>query len=450
MSFRKQLIIGIGALIAVMMFCAVLSVMTVWKTSENAEQTALRLFSELSEDHRIRVGGERLIAASRLYLVTGNETVHAKIFRLEARFLRDLARLRSRSQSAIVAMHTGIAGETARQYADAVLEVAKLREPHVGADWDKDLYTEHVAPRRDAFRFAIDGLGRADRIRLSNMAASSGHDVRVRGVLVVVGCTIGVAIGLALAAIVSRRLSGAYLRGQRAMLDARATAIARKEVLDMVSHDLRSPLYSILLGLELVQIEYGDLDHLEMIQRSARHMQTLVEDLLAASQSETKGLKLDRQPTSVRALLENMVALHAQRGVSAGVQLRITNLADATIDVDRDRVQQILSNLIGNAIAFTPAGGEVILAAFPRDEDWCRFEVRDTGPGIPPSERAALFEAFRQGTASVASSGGRRGSVGLGLYIARSLVHAHGGRIGVESESGEGSCFWFELPRRAG
>jgi signal transduction histidine kinase len=111
-----------------------------------------------------------------------------------------------------------------------------------------------------------------------------------------------------------------------------------------------------------------------------------------------------------------------------------------TVDVDRERILQILANLVGNAIKSTRAGGEIVVRA-TRDGDRVRFAVSDMGPGIPDAEQARVFEPYRPGSAAP-----HRGSMGLGLDISKKLVEAHGGRIGVHRAAEQGSTFWFELP----
>ncbi|MBL0891651.1 MAG: ATP-binding protein, partial [Gemmatimonadaceae bacterium] len=108
---------------------------------------------------------------------------------------------------------------------------------------------------------------------------------------------------------------------------------------------------------------------------------------------------------------------------------------------DRQRLQQVLSNLLGNAVRFTPAGGRIVLAATMHD-DAVRVSVSDTGPGVAPEDVPRLFERYWQAPRLL-----RAGS-GLGLYIAKGIVEAHGGDIGVDSEPGKGAMFWFTLPVR--
>jgi signal transduction histidine kinase len=200
----------------------------------------------------------------------------------------------------------------------------------------------------------------------------------------------------------------------------------------------------VLLGVDLLKAAHGDDRHVTAIGNAAERMQRLVDDLLDVSRAETGGLVLERRPCDVRELLDLIAEQFAARAEAAGVRLRLASEPTEPALIDRDRVVQILSNLVANALAFSRRGGEIAVTA-ARTAGGLRFAVADTGPGIEPDAVGQLFEPYRQG-----SGGARRGSLGLGLYICRKLVEAHGGRIGVDSLPGTGSTFWFVIPTGQG
>ncbi len=143
---------------------------------------------------------------------------------------------------------------------------------------------------------------------------------------------------------------------------------------------------------------------------------------------------------SLDELLRDVVDAHAPLAEKAARHLAIDHAASgAIVRCDRDRMLQAFSNLIGNALKFTPPGGRVVVFA-RRDGEWIHLGVRDSGPGIPESELPKVFERFWQARRGFA------GGLGLGLYITRAIVEAHGGRIWVESRRGEGTTFHFRLP----
>jgi signal transduction histidine kinase len=161
-----------------------------------------------------------------------------------------------------------------------------------------------------------------------------------------------------------------------------------------------------------------------------------VEDILAFARVDAGELSLDLSPQSVRELLELSCEAATVTAERRHVTLECTAIDERAI-CDRDRVLQILSNLLGNALKFTPPGGKVSVRA-ERLGAVIGFEVRDTGPGISRDLSERIFERYY-------TRDNKRGA-GLGLHIARMLVHAQHGEIGVDSEPGRGSTFWFTLP----
>jgi PAS domain S-box-containing protein len=224
-------------------------------------------------------------------------------------------------------------------------------------------------------------------------------------------------------------------------------ADARDEVLRVVSHDLRDPLGSVLLGLDTACASLSDdparaKQVIEAAQRNARTMARLVDDLLDRELARVGRLSLDKAPHDVVALLRDAASMVEAQARARTVEVRVPDTVATNITsvvCDRDRVLQILSNLLGNAIKFSPAGGHVLLGA-RREKGEVLFAVTDEGPGIDPAKLPHVFERMWQGEPKA------RGGLGLGLSIARGLVQAHEGRIWAESTPGKGSTFFFTLP----
>jgi PAS domain S-box-containing protein len=230
------------------------------------------------------------------------------------------------------------------------------------------------------------------------------------------------------------------------LFDELRTAIrSRDNLLAVVSHDLRTPLSAIVLSAGAlspkapVPERRSSQKHLDLIKQSAKWMDHLIDDLLTLSALDHQGFTVTlraEHPSDLIAracqmaepLLE-LKAQHLEQMVSLGVP---------DVSADRDRVLQVLSNLVGNALKFTPVGGTIRLSATPTDGG-VRFSVSDTGAGIPPHQVARVFERCWTGDAS-----GK--GLGLGLYIAKRIVEAHGTQIWVESETGAGTTFYFTLP----
>ncbi len=237
--------------------------------------------------------------------------------------------------------------------------------------------------------------------------------------------------------------TGLAIQNAQLFHEAQQASRARDEVLSVVAHDLRNPLGVIRNGAELLTdlgLEERQRRFTEMIMRAADGMNRLINDLLEVTRIETGHLMLDLAPHRIGTLLDEAFAmlqpLAAARQIALEVQLEDGTL---TLQVDSVRIHQVLSNLIGNALKFTPQGGRVTIGC-SRLEGEVRFAVIDTGPGIPPEEIPHIFGRFWQGNRT-----DHRG-VGLGLAIAKGLVEAHHGRIWVESPPGEGARFYFTIP----
>lgn len=244
--------------------------------------------------------------------------------------------------------------------------------------------------------------------------------------------------------------------GQRAALavdnarlyrEARDAVAARDEVLSVVSHDLGNPLSAIRVAARVLDRELDAeaidtaREQVASIRDATAQMERLIRDLLEIRRIESGRLRLVRRPERTTDLVD--YAARSMRGVAEEQDVELErSLASGLpelIHVDADRVHQIFSNFMGNALKFTPAGGTVTIGAEPTG-DHVRFWVRDTGPGLSPEELNHVFDRFWQ-----AKQQGSHG-VGLGLAIARGLTEAHGGTVRVESREGRGSTFFFELP----
>jgi PAS domain S-box-containing protein len=219
----------------------------------------------------------------------------------------------------------------------------------------------------------------------------------------------------------------------------------KKGFLSTVSHELRTPLTSIRgsLGL-LASGAAGPLpDHVvevvALAERNAIRLMALIEDILDLERLETGKIELQMTRVPIASILRRAMESLAAFGAH-GVTVDAPNVS-SSIDVDADRIVQVLVNLLSNAVKFSPPDG-VVTIAVTADGQWTEFRVIDHGRGVPAVHRRAIFERFRQVDPSDARE---KGGAGLGLAICKSIVEQHGGSIGVESEEGAGSAFWFRL-----
>ncbi|RPI97872.1 MAG: GAF domain-containing protein [Chloroflexi bacterium] len=220
--------------------------------------------------------------------------------------------------------------------------------------------------------------------------------------------------------------------------------------LGMVAHDLRSPLGVIEMAADMLVDTSVNLSAEEQhailatIVEQSRHMLNLIESLLDVTLIESGKLELLPQSIPLKRFLSKILDHHARLAAPKGSEIRLEAALDETHTVNADplRLRQVLDNLLSNAVKYSPARSTIWLFVERQPGIWC-FRVQDEGPGIQPDERERLFRAFER--LSARPTGGER-STGLGLAIARRVVEAHGGEIGVDSEPGHGATFWFTLP----
>jgi signal transduction histidine kinase len=314
----------------------------------------------------------------------------------------------------------------ARSKADAVLSDARDRE---------DL-------KQSADRSTIDRT----RDRASEDAvlerARSGADVLVRDE--------AEQRRVALASLLAfeREFTDIRLESERVRADEALSS--REDFMAMVSHDLRSLLGGIALSAELLR-DVRDTDdpfakvtqYAERIQRLSARMNRLVGDLMDVASIEAGKLGLARVRRSARLLLLDALEAFEPAARAAGIQLRCECSIDpGVVELDHERVLQVLTNLVGNALKFTSRGGWITIRLERHGDDLC-FAVDDTGTGIPAEFIEKIFDRYFQ-----TNINDRRG-LGLGLFISKSIIEGHGGTIRVESTPGRGSTFFVTVPARA-
>jgi signal transduction histidine kinase len=214
-----------------------------------------------------------------------------------------------------------------------------------------------------------------------------------------------------------------------------------------VSHELKTPLTSIQLAIYLLLDEkVGSLTPkqtglLIAAQNNSDRLFEMIEDLLDMARFEGGAALIEKKPVSSRQLVEEVAGRQKDYIVSRGLELKVETEPNLpSVEISRVRIDQVFANFISNAVKYSPPSGVVTLSARKEDAKNVRFSVKDEGPGVPKEIRRRIFDKFFRGS----ESGGE--GAGLGLSIAREIVLAHGGNIGVESEKGKGSEFYFTLP----
>jgi signal transduction histidine kinase len=240
------------------------------------------------------------------------------------------------------------------------------------------------------------------------------------------------------------RLQQLLERRTEALSSAQEALDLRDEFLAIVSHDLRNPLSAIALNTQLLERLVSSSDpHLARISRSLNssivQMQRIISDLLDLAAIDAGKLSVELQPGDVRGPIREAIGNSRSVATEKSIVLEaVVGSEPLLARFDPGRISQVLDNLIHNALKFTPAGGRISVEGRSAGQN-VEVRVRDTGPGLQPEEISVVFDRFRQ-----VEKRGRR-ALGLGLYISRSIVESHGGRIRAESVPGEGSVFLFTL-----
>ena len=216
-----------------------------------------------------------------------------------------------------------------------------------------------------------------------------------------------------------------------------------------VSHELRTPLTSVLGSLNLfAEGVAGELSErgkalLGIAHANMERLVRLINDILGLDDIQTGKLELHQAPADLTSLLEQVIDDNRKRAAAVQVEIKLKNAApDVQVYVDRDRLMYVINHLVLNGIKFSPDNDQVEITLSQRD-DMVRVSVRDHGPGIPDAFRDKIFQAFTQ--VEMGNYRPQEGA-GLGLTIAKAIVEKHGGRIGFETESVSGTCFYIDLP----
>jgi PAS domain S-box-containing protein len=240
-----------------------------------------------------------------------------------------------------------------------------------------------------------------------------------------------------------QRLRGALETERIARAAAERATKARDETLAIVAHDLRNPVHAIMAAAAMLGLEATDENsrrHLAIVERSAAEMERLISDLLDVARIEAGTFALQRSTLDPSTLIEETVEEFRSQARAKDVEVTCEVAEDVkSIDGDPDRLVRVISNLLSNALKFSPKGRRISVRA-ANDERAVRFSVKDSGVGISENDLPNVFDRFWQ--ADRAS----RAGAGLGLSICRGIVQAHGGRIWVASQLNRGTTFYFTVP----
>lgn len=398
---------------------------------------------EITLVERLRWNTELIVSSGRAYLLSGDPELLAEVQDAKVRFGENLRSLHEQPQSPVGRQLVGDAERAVGNFTRVQQELLAARAASndtalLVRRFDTELrplsreLSDSLSRLVDHKETVLDGhyaQAKAERARLSLRLYA------LLGALVLVGLGVGWYF--------ARVLGHTYRREEQALASARTALAARDELMGIVAHDLRNPLNAITMKAALLR-RGTDAEQMqkqaESIENVAMRMEYLIKTMLDVATMEAGRFSVSATRCRVDDLLREALEMFATLATSKQIRLD-QEMKEPTLEIqaDRERVLQVLSNLLGNALKFTPQGGHVTVEVAMQGE-MVRFGVLDTGPGIARANVPRIFERFWK-----EETPGKKGT-GLGLFIAKGIVDAHGGRIWVESEVGHGSRFYFTLP----
>jgi signal transduction histidine kinase len=440
--FRTKLFAGFAAIIIVLALGMAFAIHRIRAVSRVQVARLQEVTQEIAVAERLRWAGELIVSTGRGYLVADGSQLHGEIDTATATFARDLEALRATVPSAESRRLAAAAEATAARFIAVQQQLVAAKQAGAPRAELEDRFLSELTPLREELGDALDALVHNEDAEMrrdydvahARRAALEAELYTMLAVLVIAS------LGLALA--FANQATRAYRDERDAKDSAREALAARDQVMGIVAHDLRNPLAAITMKASVLQ---GTAPTAELRERAGSienvtmRMEYLIRTMLDVVHAESGSFVLAATACAVRPILDESAALFGDLAEVKHVTLTTDAPVNLMIRADHDRVVQVLSVLVGNALRLTPQGGRVALAVRAEDEH-ARFDVTDTGPGIAPEDVPHVFERFWTGTTP-----GYKG-MGLGLYISKHLVEAQGGRIWVESERSGGTTFSFTLP----
>jgi signal transduction histidine kinase len=427
--------IGVGALVGTERLDAVR------REQESRTSGYLR---DLQLAEQLRAASFDTTAAVRGYLIARDARFLDRLRASERSFADTVAALRTRKPSD-PANTLARVQSAASAYRAARAEVVDVAVQDPASDRVAELFESRVSPQHRELDRALDAFVASESQAVEEIRAASRARAQTtlwwsRGML-----GTSVLISAIMAAFAAYRLSMAHRHDIDARRHAERALAAKDEALGVLAHDLRTPLGAIALKAAMIRIQAGKAEVVRAqaasIETAARWIAGLADKLLDAATIEAGGLSLSLRECPIAAIVAKSFELCESQAAGRRIRLeRRVHDDDDVVLADRDRVVQVLNNLVGNALRFTPEGGTITVET-DRVGGQIHVIVSDTGPGIPESEWPSLFDRF-----FTRERGSGHHGLGLGLFIARRLVEAHGGTLCVAAAASGGAAFHFTLP----
>jgi len=432
---------GFGLVTAITALTSISSALYARNASTRREQILTAYATDLTNADRAQLAAERMVAVGRGYLLAPDARALERFRDAEGQLDASLDALDHAGVSAHERELLAQAKRSAVHYRTMFDDIIESGDPVGPAR--TEMVRDRLLPAREDLGARVEELVDHKR-ELQDAARRGARRIDVRTFVFMASIGIGGAIvSILLAWGFTKHLGQIYRREQDAAARANAAAAAKEDLLGVVAHDLRNPLGAIILKATLLGRKTDDpaaRRHAESIAAIATRAEAFIQRLLDAASIEAGRLSVAwnrcRVADVLATTMETFGALAAQRSVALEQEI---GRGDLAFWGDAERIGQVLANLVGNALKFTPEGGQVTIRAVESGFH-TRIEVRDTGPGIASQHLPRIFDRFWKADAE-----GRQGT-GLGLYIAKGIVEGHRGRIWAESRVGVGSAFIFELP----
>lgn len=431
--------LGYAVVLATLVLPSALVLRTAVKAAAGRDHVAASYTADAARAEHLRSLGLELGLDVRALLLRPDEAYRVRLRATREEFDRTVPELRAYAGSEGRVMLAAIerAADEYTAAADAALASHASRET---------AFETELAPRMRELHEKLDAYVGYRRALIA--PAEKEADARFRRAIAIssLAFLLAVAFSALFAVLVARRLARDYRRERETAGRAQRAVAARDEVLAVVAHDLRSPLSAITLKAGMVRRkrDEGQMEkQVQSIEQIALRAEQLVRTLLDAASMDAGRFRLEPVVFDALALTGEIVDQFTSVAEAKHVELEVRppgGEREVAVRADRERVAEALSNLVDNAIKFAPPGGHVTVA-LEIAQAAAVFAVSDDGPGIVPENLAHVFDRFWRSETS-----GKRGT-GLGLYIAKRIVEAHGGRIWVKSAPGKGGTFSFTLPR---
>jgi signal transduction histidine kinase len=442
-SFRTRALVGFAAIILLLVGGMVFALERL-ESVASAEVARIQAKEmEITKVERLRWSGELVVSIGRGYLISGDPALRATLESASADFDDNIREVKSSALSSTGAAYAADIERDAQAFRRVQYDVLAARDRGDAMEDVALRFENEMLPLHRRFAESLDRLVKHKESLITTLyteseLARARWNLGMHALLATLAVT-----SFGIAWYFGAQLARSYREARDALDVARKAVADRDDLTGIVAHDLRNPLGAIVMRAYLLKEQTDSANarrHAESIEKLARRMEHLIKTTLDVATLDAGTLSVTPERCEVKDLLRDTLdmfeSLFAARRVRLESQIEVAGLA---IHADRERILQVLSNLLGNALKFTPAGGEVRISTEPQNE-MVRFTVSDTGPGISSEDLPRLFDRFWKH-----DTPGKKGT-GLGLFIAKGIVEAHGGKLWVESELSRGARFRFTLP----